>query len=66
MLTMAEADGIIAVLSTVFLFAMLGTFTGALFLNKFQKELAVLSGGMAGLLLAVLVLALAAPYIYPI
>jgi hypothetical protein len=43
---------------------MLGAFTGALFLEKFRTHLAILTGIMAGLVLTMMVLALAAPYIY--
>ena len=63
---MAEADVLIAILSTVAVFTMLAAFTGALFLNKFKKELAILTGIMTGLLFVVLVLALSAPYIFPV
>ncbi len=64
MLTMAEADVLIGILSTVFVFTMLGAFTGALFLNKFRRELAILTGVSAALLLVVMGIALSAPFIF--
>ena len=65
MLTLPEADILIGILSTVFVFAMLGAFTGALFFDKHRRELAIVTGAMAALLLVVMVLALAAPFIFP-
>ena len=65
MLTMAQADILIGILSTAFVLGMLGAFTCALFLDKHRREWAILTGIMAGLLLGVLVFALMAPYIFP-
>ena len=65
MLTMAQADILIGILSTAFALGMLGAFTCALFLEKHRREWAILTGIMTGLLLGVLVLALMSPYIFP-
>lgn len=65
MLTMAQADILIGILSTTFVLGMLGAFTCALFLEKHKREWAIVTGLMTGLLLVVLVLALAAPYLFP-
>ncbi|MFX1294000.1 MAG: hypothetical protein ACFFD2_03950 [Promethearchaeota archaeon] len=66
MLTLAQADVLTAVLSMIFVLMMFGTFTGALFLKKYQKELAIITGIMAALLLIVMGIALASPFIFPI
>ena len=66
MLTLAEADILIGIFSTVFVFTMLSAFTGALFLEKHRSKLAILTGVMAALLLVVMGFALAAPYMFPL
>jgi hypothetical protein len=64
LITLQDADILIGILSTIFVLTMLGAFTGALFLEKYRSHLAILTGIMAGLVLTVMVLALAAPYIF--
>ncbi|MHA1277038.1 MAG: hypothetical protein ACTSQI_07250 [Candidatus Helarchaeota archaeon] len=66
MLTLAQADILIGILSTTFVLIMLGAFTAALFLNKYRNHFAVLTGIMAGLVLTIMVVALAAPFIFPL
>ncbi len=65
MLTLAEADFLISILSTVFVITMLSTFAGALYLQRFRTHLAILTGIMAALLLSIMALALAAPFLFP-
>ncbi|NVM54456.1 MAG: hypothetical protein HWN66_12200 [Candidatus Helarchaeota archaeon] len=65
MLTLAEADILIAILSTILALTMLGAFISALFQEKYRRTLAILTGVMAALLLVVMVVALAAPFIFP-
>ncbi|MFX1298501.1 MAG: hypothetical protein ACFFD2_27045 [Promethearchaeota archaeon] len=61
---MAEGDILVSTLCTITLLVLLSAFTGALFLERYRRELAILSGIMTALLLVAMVLALAAPFIF--
>ncbi|MHA1266454.1 MAG: hypothetical protein ACTSRS_14565 [Candidatus Helarchaeota archaeon] len=65
MVTLAEADIVISILSTVFTLTLLISFTCALFLENHRRNFAILSGIMAGLLLATMIVALSAPFVFP-
>ncbi|MDD1778785.1 MAG: hypothetical protein LUQ65_11535 [Candidatus Helarchaeota archaeon] len=62
MITLEEADLLFTILTLVFAFAMLATFTGAVFSEKQRRKLAIITGICAGLLLLTMILALASPY----
>ena len=64
MLTLAQADVLIGIFSTLFVLVMLGAFTVAVFSERHRRNFAILSGIMAALVLAVMVFALAAPYLF--
>jgi len=65
MITLEEADLLYTILTFVFAFAMLATFTGAVFSEKQRRKLAIITGVCAGLLLFTMVFALASPYLFP-
>jgi hypothetical protein len=66
MITFAEADIIIGILCNIFALGMLGAFTGAIFIEKHRRTFAIISGVMSALVLIIMVLALAAPYLVPV
>jgi len=66
MMTVEEADLLCTILSFIFAFSMLGTFTGAIFLETKRRPLAIIAGICAGCLLGILVLALTSPYLFPV
>ena len=64
MLTLAEVDLIITILSVVFTISLLISFTGAIFYEQQRRNLAIMSGIMAALLLCILVAALSSPFVF--
>ena len=64
MLTLAEVDLIITILSVVFTITLLISFTGAIFYEQQRRNFAIMSGIMAALLLCILVAALSAPFVF--
>ncbi len=62
--TIGEVDLLIGIFSTVFVLTMLGSFGAALFVKKHRSKFAIITGVLAALLLVVLVIALAAPFMY--
>jgi hypothetical protein len=65
MVTKEEIDVICTILALIAAFAMLGTFTGAVFLEKQRQPLAIIAGSCAGFLFGIMILALASPYLFP-
>jgi zinc transporter ZupT len=60
-----DIDLICTILALISVVLMLGTFTGAVFLEKQRRPLAIIAGASAGFLFGIMVLALANPYLFP-